>query len=95
VFCGSQMHFVRADELSEAWRIFTPLLHEIESNQPEPTPYEYDDYSFKLLSVEFYLMCGFYLLNRYGTRGPAKADDLSLANNFKYYGSYKWVKPHS
>ncbi|XP_027844290.2 glucose-6-phosphate 1-dehydrogenase isoform X1 [Aphis gossypii] len=71
VFCGSQMHFVRADELSEAWRIFTPLLHEIESNQPEPTPYEY------------------------GTRGPAKADDLSLANNFKYYGSYKWVKPHS
>jgi len=48
VFCGSQMHFVRADELSEAWRIFTPLLHEIESNQPEPTPYEYDDYSFQL-----------------------------------------------
>jgi len=32
---------------------------------------------------------------RYGTRGPTKADDLSLANNFKYYGSYKWVKPQS
>jgi glucose-6-phosphate 1-dehydrogenase len=71
VFCGSQMHFVRADELSEAWRIFTPLLHEIESTHPEPTPY------------------------KYGTRGPTKADDLSLANNFKYYGSYKWVKPQS
>lgn len=41
VFCGSQMHFVRADELSEAWRIFTPLLHEIESTLPDPIPYKY------------------------------------------------------
>ena len=23
-FVGSQMHFVRSDELAEAWRIFTP-----------------------------------------------------------------------
>ncbi|XP_063707047.1 glucose-6-phosphate 1-dehydrogenase isoform X2 [Culicoides brevitarsis] len=41
VFCGSQMHFVRSDELSEAWRIFTPLLHYIEQNHPEPIPYLY------------------------------------------------------
>lgn len=41
VFCGSQMHFVRSDELSEAWRIFTPLLHEIESKKPIPIPYVY------------------------------------------------------
>ncbi|XP_055301087.1 glucose-6-phosphate 1-dehydrogenase isoform X2 [Sitodiplosis mosellana] len=41
VFCGSQMHFVRSDELSEAWRIFTPLLHEIESNHVPPIPYVY------------------------------------------------------
>ncbi|XP_051162043.1 glucose-6-phosphate 1-dehydrogenase isoform X2 [Leptopilina boulardi] len=39
VFCGSQMHFVRSDELSEAWRIFTPLLHQIEKIRP--TPYKY------------------------------------------------------
>ncbi|XP_050314440.1 glucose-6-phosphate 1-dehydrogenase isoform X2 [Anthonomus grandis grandis] len=39
VFCGSQMHFVRSDELSEAWRIFTPLLHEIENNKVKPIPY--------------------------------------------------------
>ncbi|KXJ81844.1 hypothetical protein RP20_CCG016680 [Aedes albopictus] len=39
VFCGSQMHFVRADELSEAWRIFTPLLHYIERERPEPIKY--------------------------------------------------------
>lgn len=41
VFCGSQMHFVRSDELHEAWRIFTPLLHDIEETKPEPIPYVY------------------------------------------------------
>lgn len=41
VFCGSQMHFVRSDELSEAWRIFTPLLHEIEESKSHPIPYVY------------------------------------------------------
>jgi glucose-6-phosphate 1-dehydrogenase len=40
VFCGSQMHFVRSDELSEAWRIFTPLLHRIESEKIKPLPYK-------------------------------------------------------
>lgn len=39
VFCGSQMHFVRSDELSEAWRIFTPLLHKIEKEKIKPIPY--------------------------------------------------------
>ncbi len=33
VFVGSQMHFVRTDELAEAWRIFTPLLHKIEKEK--------------------------------------------------------------
>ncbi|KAL7293918.1 hypothetical protein TKK_0012649 [Trichogramma kaykai] len=41
VFCGSQMHFVRSDELSEAWRIFTPLLHKIEHGDVRPIPYKY------------------------------------------------------
>lgn len=41
VFSGSQMNFVRSDELSEAWRIFTPLLHEIESKRVPPIPYVY------------------------------------------------------
>ncbi|XP_043426354.1 glucose-6-phosphate 1-dehydrogenase isoform X2 [Prionailurus bengalensis] len=41
VFCGNQMHFVRSDELREAWRIFTPLLHEIEREKPQPIPYVY------------------------------------------------------
>ncbi|CAG0913669.1 unnamed protein product [Notodromas monacha] len=41
VFCGTQMHFVRTDELAEAWRIFTPLLHEIEGKKPTPIPYKF------------------------------------------------------
>ncbi|XP_075898148.1 glucose-6-phosphate 1-dehydrogenase isoform X1 [Nelusetta ayraudi] len=41
VFCGSQMHFVRSDELREAWRIFTPLLHQIDNEKPKPTLYKY------------------------------------------------------
>lgn len=41
VFCGNQMHFVRSDELTEAWRIFTPLLHQIETEKNKPIPYAY------------------------------------------------------
>ncbi|KAM4738347.1 glucose-6-phosphate 1-dehydrogenase-like [Anableps anableps] len=41
VFCGNQMHFVRSDELREAWRIFTPLLHQIEAAKRQPIPYTY------------------------------------------------------
>jgi len=41
VFVGSQMHFVRSDELAEAWRIFTPLLHQIEAEKPPPIMYKY------------------------------------------------------
>ncbi|KAF5305134.1 hypothetical protein FQA39_LY09396 [Lamprigera yunnana] len=39
VICGSQMNFVRSDELVEAWRIFTPLLHEIEREKVVPINY--------------------------------------------------------
>ncbi|CAL8115490.1 unnamed protein product [Orchesella dallaii] len=40
VFCGSQMHFVRSDELAQAWRIFTPLLKQIDGGQVTPIPYK-------------------------------------------------------
>ena len=33
VFAGQQTLFVRTDELAEAWRIFTPLLHKIEQDK--------------------------------------------------------------
>ncbi|XP_036365914.1 glucose-6-phosphate 1-dehydrogenase [Octopus sinensis] len=41
VFAGSQMNFVRSDELYEAWRIFTPFLDEIESSKVKPIPYKF------------------------------------------------------
>ena len=41
VFLGSQTNFVRSDELAEAWRIFTPILHKIESAKLKPVPYKY------------------------------------------------------
>eukprot|EP00656_Telonema_subtile_P040016 TRINITY_DN45092_c0_g1_i1.p1 TRINITY_DN45092_c0_g1~~TRINITY_DN45092_c0_g1_i1.p1 ORF type:complete len:502 (+),score=148.69 TRINITY_DN45092_c0_g1_i1:69-1574(+) len=37
----SQGMFVRSDELLEAWRIWTPVLHRIEREKPEPLLYEY------------------------------------------------------
>ena len=44
VFTGKQIHFVRSDELAEAWRIFTPVLNKIESEKKAPIPYEYGRY---------------------------------------------------
>ncbi|XP_072423823.1 glucose-6-phosphate 1-dehydrogenase-like isoform X2 [Chiloscyllium punctatum] len=41
VFCGSQMHFVRSDELREAWRVFTPMLRKLESSKVHPVHYVY------------------------------------------------------
>jgi glucose-6-phosphate 1-dehydrogenase len=36
---GEQANFVRDDELTEAWRIFTPVLHEIECDHVQPEIY--------------------------------------------------------
>lgn len=41
VFTGTQMHFVRNDELKEAWRIFTPVLKQLEEQKVKPVPYQY------------------------------------------------------
>lgn len=38
---GDRSNFVRADELEAAWRIFSPLLHEIEQKHVQPTIYPY------------------------------------------------------
>ncbi|ORX89645.1 glucose-6-phosphate 1-dehydrogenase [Basidiobolus meristosporus CBS 931.73] len=38
---GDHSNFVRDDELNEAWRIFTPILHEIEREGIEPLKYVY------------------------------------------------------
>eukprot|EP00051_Salpingoeca_urceolata_P003544 m.58591 g.58591 ORF g.58591 m.58591 type:complete len:527 (+) comp12885_c1_seq1:291-1871(+) len=41
VFKGSQINFVRSDELEEAWRIFTPLLKKLDAGERDPIPYAY------------------------------------------------------
>ncbi|KAJ3282618.1 Glucose-6-phosphate 1-dehydrogenase [Borealophlyctis nickersoniae] len=41
VLRGDHANFVRDDELDAAWRIFTPLLHQIERERPKPEPYRY------------------------------------------------------
>jgi glucose-6-phosphate 1-dehydrogenase len=47
VFLGSQINFVRTDELAEAWRIFTPLLHKVEKEKIKPIPYKYGSRGLK------------------------------------------------
>ncbi|VDL63180.1 unnamed protein product [Nippostrongylus brasiliensis] len=44
VFMGSQINFVRTDELENAWRIFTPVLKEIEEKQVVPLEYKFGRY---------------------------------------------------
>lgn len=41
VLRGGQAAFVRDDELRAAWKIFTPILHQIESEKIKPIPYDY------------------------------------------------------
>lgn len=41
VLRGKQAAFVRDDELRAAWRIFTPLLHEIETKKIQPIKYPF------------------------------------------------------
>lgn len=38
-----------SDELREAWRIFTPLLHKIEAEKTKPVPYRYGRWVWKML----------------------------------------------
>ncbi len=40
-FANMALRRTPSDELTEAWRVFTPLLHEIESEKDVPIPYKY------------------------------------------------------
>merc|ERR1719422_1462368 len=89
VFVGSQMHFVRTDELYEAWRIFTPLLHAIERERPKPIPYVYGSRGPKECD-ELFERNNFKYTGRYSWRekSPKECDELFEGNNFKYTGRY-------
>ncbi|EDV25860.1 uncharacterized protein TRIADDRAFT_24087, partial [Trichoplax adhaerens] len=64
VFAGTQGNFVRSDELAEAWRIFTPILHQIEQGNPELHKYRYGsrgpEASDKMASDSGYIYSGTY-----------------------------------
>jgi len=64
VFCGSQINFVRIDELAEAWRIFTPVLHVIEAQKPKPVPYKYGRLVADILK-KMLLVCQCWVGNRW------------------------------
>ena len=38
---GDRSNFVRADELQEAWKIFTPVLHQLDRDRVQPVSYPY------------------------------------------------------
>eukprot|EP00835_Amoeboradix_gromovi_P005374 NODE_498_length_7675_cov_0.481389.p8 type:complete len:117 gc:universal NODE_498_length_7675_cov_0.481389:651-301(-) len=38
---GNQSNFVRHDELIEAWRIFTPILHQYDDENIKPIKYKF------------------------------------------------------
>ena len=48
VFTGTQINFVRSDELAEAWRILTPILKQIDDEKPEPVLYVHGRFLFSL-----------------------------------------------
>lgn len=41
ILLGDKSNFVRGDELDEAWKIFTPLLHQLEKEKVKPLPYQF------------------------------------------------------
>jgi len=62
---------VRSDELAEAWRIFTPLLHRIEGQKVEPIKYIYGSRGPKEAD-EFAAKLGFKYSTTYKWQQPSK-----------------------
>ncbi|KAI6224756.1 Glucose-6-phosphate 1-dehydrogenase [Aphelenchoides besseyi] len=67
LFSGEQYNFVRADELEHAWRIFTPLLKQIEKEHVKPEKYVYGsrgpESSDQLTQKHGYVFSGTYKWN--------------------------------
>ncbi|KAI6194089.1 Glucose-6-phosphate 1-dehydrogenase [Aphelenchoides besseyi] len=67
LFSGEQYNFVCADELEHAWRIFTPLLKQIEKEHVKPEKYVYGsrgpESSDQLMQKHGYVFSGTYKWN--------------------------------
>jgi glucose-6-phosphate 1-dehydrogenase len=74
VLRGKQAAFVRDDELRAAWKIFTPLLNEIEGKKIKPLPYKFGSRGPKE-SDELTTRVGFaYHRGRYQWSSPKHAN---------------------
>ena len=73
--CKILLYFF-SDELAEAWRIFTPLLHQIESERIPPTSYVYGGRGPKeaddLLARNNFVYTGRYRWKKDGEKNQAK-----------------------
>lgn len=81
---GDHSNFVRNDELDASWRIFTPLLNYLDTNE-EITPMEYP-YG----NISFFAQCSRTSRNsvptnlRPGSRGPPVLDDFTSSYGYKF-----------
>lgn len=76
VLRGKQAAFVRDDELRAAWKIFTPLLNEIENSKPTPIPYAFGSRGPKE-SDELTSRVGFqYHKGAYKWNAPSRTSNL-------------------
>jgi glucose-6-phosphate 1-dehydrogenase len=79
---GNQSGFVRTDELLAAWKIFTPLLELIEKATKHPD--EVDPAVLQKCRPIPY---------KYGSRGPAEAEEMIAAAGMRRAKGYKWGTP--
>lgn len=68
---GNSTNFVRKDELDVAWRIFTPLLHQIDRGELKPIPYQAGTRGPKEAD-DFILSSGFKFQKGYHWLAPNK-----------------------
>ena len=81
---GDHSNFVRNDELDASWRIFTPLLHYLDTNE-EITPMEYPyGMQFPLERAKISAKDPFLTNRTLGSRGPPVLDDFTLSYGYKF-----------
>jgi glucose-6-phosphate 1-dehydrogenase len=85
---GDHSNFVRNDELDASWRIFTPLLHYLDTNE-EITPMEYP-YGASLSTPLARQRCKTNCAS--GSRGPRVLDDFTSSYGYKFgdVEGYQW-----
>ncbi|TDG47665.1 hypothetical protein AWZ03_005963 [Drosophila navojoa] len=97
VFAGNQMMFMRTDEQCEIWRIFSPVLAEIEYERPRPFYYEFGSCG-PMAAYEMAARQGFKFYESdewHASRGnPSATADVSKATlNRAQQATPTWMNP--